>query len=53
MKEIIKIEKLNKTFHTEDGDFVALRDIDLSIREGEIFGIIGLSGAGGARWCAV
>lgn len=44
--EIIRIEGLNKTFHTKDGDVVALDDIHLEIAQGEIFGIIGLSGAG-------
>ena len=45
-QEIIRIEGLGKTFHGAAGDIVALRDIDLTIRQGEIFGIIGLSGAG-------
>ncbi|MEA4965147.1 MAG: ATP-binding cassette domain-containing protein [Oscillospiraceae bacterium] len=43
---MIELRNLNKTFHTSAGDIVALSDISLTIRDGEIFGIIGLSGAG-------
>ncbi len=43
---MIEIKNLNKTFATDGEPIVALRDISLTIRDGEIFGIIGLSGAG-------
>ena len=43
---MIELRGLEKTYHTANGDITALRDIDLTIRDGEIFGIIGLSGAG-------
>lgn len=42
----IEIRDLRKTFHTKAGALPVLRGIDLSIRRGEIFGIIGFSGAG-------
>ena len=45
-KPIISIEHLVKTFETKNGPITALNDINLEIREGEIFGIIGMSGAG-------
>lgn len=44
--EMIELKQLCKTYHTSGGDIEALRDIDLTIKDGEIFGIIGLSGAG-------
>ena len=44
--EIIRIEDLNKTFTGANGTVVALDGVNLSIKRGEIFGIIGLSGAG-------
>ena len=43
---MIELIHLSKTYTAASGDVEALRDIDLTIRDGEIFGIIGLSGAG-------
>ncbi|MBE6544068.1 MAG: ATP-binding cassette domain-containing protein [Ruminococcaceae bacterium] len=43
---MIKIEGLNKTYHLKSGNVEAVKDVNLSIEEGEIYGIIGYSGAG-------
>lgn len=42
----IQIKNLSKTFESKDGQVEALRDINLSIGRGTIYGIIGMSGAG-------
>ncbi len=43
MQPIISIAKLNKTY---ESGFVALEDVDLEIRRGEIFALLGPNGAG-------
>ena len=43
---MIEIEHLNKTYPSPTGDIHALRDVDLRIEDGEIFGIIGPNGSG-------
>ena len=44
---MIQIENLNKTYEVANSEsHVALRDINLTIEDGSIFGIIGQSGAG-------
>jgi D-methionine transport system ATP-binding protein len=43
---VIEVRKVDKQFQTPDGPFFALRDVNLSVKSGEIFGIIGRSGAG-------
>ena len=45
-ESIIRLEGLGKQFQTANGTVTALEDINLDIRQGEVFGIIGLSGAG-------
>ena len=43
---MIELKHLSKTFHTGEGELHALEDISLTIRTGDIFGIVGMSGAG-------
>ncbi len=43
---MIEIKHLSKTFQMKDGAVEALQDIDLTIPDGMIYGIIGMSGAG-------
>lgn len=43
---MIKIENVNKTFHTRMGDVHALQDVSVHVEKGDIFGVIGYSGAG-------
>lgn len=42
----VRIENAGMTFDTKKGKFVALRDINLSIRQGEFVSLIGHSGCG-------
>ena len=46
MERYVSLEKVQKVFETKKGKFVALRDIDLGIRQGEFVSIIGHSGCG-------
>lgn len=43
---MIEIKHLTKTFKTANGEVHALKDINLTIKDGDIYGIIGMSGAG-------
>ena len=46
MEPIIEIKNLSKTFGSGDSQVAALQNVSLTVKSGEIFGIIGLSGAG-------
>lgn len=43
---MIELQNLSRTFRTENGSVHAVRDVNLTIEDGEIFGVIGYSGAG-------
>jgi nitrate/nitrite transport system ATP-binding protein len=46
MDRYVQLENVQKVFETKKGRFVALRDINLNIRQGEFISIIGHSGCG-------
>ncbi|AGZ42357.1 methionine ABC transporter ATP-binding protein [Actinoplanes friuliensis] len=43
---MIRIEGLRKTYHSRGRDVVAVDGVDLTVPQGEIFGVLGQSGAG-------
>ena len=43
---MIEIKNLSKTFPSGDGTVDALKNVSLTIADGDIYGIIGMSGAG-------
>jgi len=43
---MIRLKNITKTFKTKQGTVTAVKDATLTVRDGEIFGIIGFSGAG-------
>ncbi len=45
-KLIIKTEDLSKVFRTEEVETTALKDVDLSVKEGEFVAVMGPSGCG-------
>ncbi len=46
MEKFLSIEHVGQTFRTRKGPFVALRDINLQIAQGEFITLIGHSGCG-------
>lgn len=43
---MITFHNVTKTFTTKDREVTAVKDVNLTIEQGDIFGIIGFSGAG-------
>ncbi len=46
MDEILKIENLNKTYHSLKGEVLTIKDFSLDIKENSFISIIGTSGCG-------
>jgi oligopeptide/dipeptide ABC transporter ATP-binding protein len=44
--DVLRLEDLNVTFSTPDGEVAAVRDFSLSVARGECVGVVGESGAG-------
>ena len=42
MKEILKVNSVSKVY----GSFYALKDVNMCVNEGEIYGLVGKNGAG-------
>ena len=46
MDKFVSVERANMSFKTKQGTFVALKDVNVAIREGEFMTLIGHSGCG-------
>ena len=46
MKEILKLDHIQKFYGNEGNITKAIQDIDFSVQEGEFLGIMGASGSG-------
>ncbi len=45
-QDILVIKDLTKTYHSKDGETLAIKDLNLNIKEGEFLAIVGPSGCG-------
>ena len=43
---MIEFKQVSKTFATASGQVAAVKNVDLTINAGEVYGIVGFSGAG-------
>lgn len=46
MREVLKLENINKTYQAKNGEIEALKNVNFSVEEGEFVSIIGPSGCG-------
>lgn len=46
MNEVLRLEKVSHRYHSKSGETEAIHSMDLTVNEGEFFGIVGPSGSG-------
>ncbi len=46
MKKILEIKNISKKYQSQEGEIVALQNINLKVKQGEFVSIIGPSGCG-------
>ncbi len=46
LEQLLQVQNLHVTFHTDQGNFITVTDINFSIASGEIFCLVGESGCG-------
>ena len=50
-RDIIKLDQIDVTFHQKKRTITAVKDVTIHIQEGDIYGIVGYSGAGKSTSC--
>lgn len=46
MKNKLEIKNLSKKYHTQDGEILAIKDINIKVKDGEFIALVGSSGCG-------
>lgn len=46
MNNVLKIKNLSKTYHTKEGEILAIKDINMEVNKGEFIALVGSSGCG-------
>ena len=46
MNNLLEIKNITKSYHTKEGEILALKEITLNVNKGEIISLVGPSGCG-------